>query len=145
MRENVGEPAKRGIGRWIFLGCAGCGGLVLLSFAGCAGFFYYLYKNTEPIAEVGAVYLRNSPEVAGRVGQPLTVERKAMDWKVQITNDLGKARIGYTVAGSKARLEAIVWLVKARGSWTVQGARVDDVEIGNPPRERIRDSFDWDD
>ena len=142
----MGDPApQRGIGRWIFLGCAGCGGLVLLSFAGCAGLLFYLYKGSEPIAAVGAEYLRKAPEVAEKLGTPLTVERTAMNWKVRLRNDGGSARMGYTVTGPKGGAEAVVFLIKTAGAWVARGARMGDVEIGDPPRESLRDSIDWDD
>lgn len=139
----MGEPAKRGIGRWVFLGCAGCGGLVLLSFAGCAGFLYYIYKQSEPIAAIGTEYLRKSPEIAAKLGSPLTVERSPMNWKVSLNNDVGLARMSYAVKGPQGSAEAVVWLVKAAGAWSAQGARMGDVEIGTPPKQRL--SIDWDD
>ena len=142
----MGEPAaakKPGIGRWVFLGCAGCGGLVLLSFAGCAGLMYWAYKQSEPIAAVGAEYLKKSPELAEKLGTPLDVERLPLNWKVRLSDDRGNARIGFSVRGSKGSAQAVVWLAKAAGVWTAQGARMGDVEIGAPPRENL--SIDWDD
>ncbi|HEX7898656.1 MAG TPA: hypothetical protein VF950_12905 [Planctomycetota bacterium] len=149
----MGEPAaqKRGIGRWIFLGCAGCGGLVLLSFAGCAGLMYYLYKGTDPIAAVGAEYLKKAPEVTESLGTPLTIARKPLEWKVQLHKvqlhmEQGNARIGYSLKGPKGGAEAVVWLAKIAGTWTAIGAKVGpSLEIGNVPRARLRDSLDWDD
>ena len=136
-------PRKSGIGRWIFLGCAGCGGLVLLSFAGCAGFLYWAYQQSAPIAATGAEYLRKAPELAEKFGTPLTVERNAMNWNVRLKNDAGQARMSYTVRGPQGSAEVTVWLVKAAGAWTAQGARTGDVVIGSPPSAPF--SIDWDD
>lgn len=141
----MGEPAKRGIGRWIFLGCAGCGGLVLLGAAGCAGLFYYLYRQSDAIAAVGAAYLKNAPELKAAFGDPLKVERVPMNWKVQIRNDQGHAHIGYAVKGPKGSSEAVVWLTRSAGAWVAVGARAGSVELGRAPDGFRFNPLDWDD
>lgn len=147
----MGEPAKRGIGRWIFLGCAGCGGLLLLAAAGCVGLMVFVYKKSEPIAGIGEAYLRNAPEVAAALGTPLTIERNVSDWKVQLRNDDGNARIGYSAAGPKGRATVSVWLIRNAGTWTADGARLEveggstPIVLGHPHPERLRDIWELDD
>jgi len=141
----VGDPAqpRRGIGRWIFLGCAGCGGLTLLAAAGCAGFFYFVYKGTEEIAAVGAQYLRQAPEIRAAYGDDVAVARSWMNSRVNLRNDTGTAYFTYDVAGSRNSGRGEVWLSKAGGRWTATGARVSssngssgDTEVGTLPPAR---------
>ncbi len=122
---------------------------MLLGMAGCAGLLFYLYRASDPIAKAGAVYLRSVPDVSEALGTPLTIDRSPMNWKVQLRNDQGDARIGYTLSGPKGSAEAVVWLVKAAGAWSAVGARLEQdgkklIESGTPPRARLRDSLDWD-
>jgi len=118
--------------------------------SGCAGIFYIIYKGTAPVAEVGAVYLRQAPALEAAVGAPLTVQRDWFGCNVQVANDTGTAMITYTVSGPKNSGKTIVWLTKANGKWAPEGARFSpangssgDVDMGTIPKGR---SFgkDWD-
>jgi hypothetical protein len=138
-------PAKKPTSplRWVFLGCGILLGLMILGFSGCAGIMYFIYKGTDPIAAVGADYLKKSPEVQKALGPEITVTRHKMGWNVQTANDTGSARITYTAQGGNGSAEAVVWLVKSAGAWTAVGARLhsgsgDAVEVGKPPREHHR-------
>ena len=141
----MSDPAgqKRGIGRWIFLGCAGCGGLTLLAAAGCAGFLYFVYKGTEEIAAVGAQYLLRAPEVRSAYGEDVAVTRSWMNSRVNLTNDTGTAYFTYEVRGGRNSGRGEVWLAKSQGRWTATGARVrpsngssSDTEVGTVPPAR---------
>jgi len=143
-------PAKKPAGplRWILLGCGALTGLAVLGMAGCFGIMYLVYSGTEPIAAVGADYLKNSSEIRKALGPEVTVKRHKTGWNVHTVNDGGNARITYTAQGSSGAGEAVVWLVKTAGAWSAVGARLrlrtgDTVEAGKPPQERHR--VDWDD
>ena len=144
-------PAKKPAGpmRWILLGCGVVTALFILGMGGCAGIFYFIYKGTEPVAAVGADYLRKDPKVQEAFGPHVLVERHKLGFNVHVSNDRGNARITYDVRGSGMTLpgEAVVWLVKSGGTWSAVGARVTTkdgmtVEAGKPPKEHHR--IDWD-
>ena len=59
--------------RWILLGCGILTGLFILGMGGCAGIFYFIYKGTDPIAQVGADYVKQSPEMRKALGPDITV------------------------------------------------------------------------
>ena len=75
------SPAKKPAGpmRWILLGCGALTGLFILGMGGCAGIFYFIYKGTDPIAEVGAAYVKTSPEMQKALGPDITVRRQRAD------------------------------------------------------------------
>jgi hypothetical protein len=133
--------------RWILLGCGALAGLFILGMGGCAGIFYFIYKGTDPIAEVGAAYVKSSPEMQKALGPDITVRRHKTGWQVNTHNDRGNARISYDAQGTAGAGEVVVWLAKSAGTWTAVGARLrpstgDTVEIGAPPKEHLR--IDWD-
>ena len=142
-------PAKKPAGpmRWILLGCGVLTGLFILGMGGCAGIFYFIYKGTDPIAQVGADYVRKSPEMRKALGPDIAVRRHKTGWQVSTHNDRGNARISYDAQGAAGAGEVVVWLAKSAGTWTVVGARLrprtgDAVEAGAPPKEHHR--IDWD-
>jgi hypothetical protein len=142
-------PAKKPAGplRWILLGCGILTGLFILGMGGCAGIFYFVYKGTDPIAQVGADYVKASPEMRKALGPDLTVRRHKTGWQVHTQNDRGNARISYDAQGAAGAGEVVVWLAKSAGTWTAVGARLrtptgDAVEAGRPPKEHHR--IDWD-
>jgi hypothetical protein len=136
--------------RFILLGCGVLTGLVILGLGSCAGVMYFVYKGTDPVAEVGAEYLRKSPEVQAAFGAPVAVRRQKLGWTVNVTNDRGNARISYDVRGANvsAPFEAVVWLIRSAGTWSVVGADVKtpdgySITLGKPPKEHHR--IDWND
>jgi hypothetical protein len=137
-------PKKPGPGRWILLGCGLLTGLFILGMGSCAGIMYFVYKGTDPVAEVGAEYLRKSTKVQDALGPPVVVERHRFGWNVHVVNDGGNARITYTARGSRGEGEAMVWLVRNGGKWSAVGARIPkkDLAIGKPPSEH---HIKWDD
>ena len=142
-------PAKKPAGpmRWILLGCGILTGLFILGMGGCAGIFYFIYKGTDPVAQVGADYVKKSPEMQTALGPDIAVRRHKTGWQVHTSNDRGDARIGYDAQGAAGAGEVVVWLTKSAGTWTVVGARLrprtgDAVEVGKPPKEHHR--IDWD-
>ena len=148
MADAPASPKKAGPLRWILLGCGILTGLFLLGMGGCFGIFYFIYQGTEPIASVGAAYVKASPEVQKALGPDVTLTRHKTGWNVQVRNDTGNARIPYTAQGANGSGEVVVWLVKSGGAWSAVGARLrprtgDAVEVGKPPREHHR--IDWDD
>ena len=152
MADAAPPPAKKSAGpmKILLLGCGILTGLFILGMGSCAGVFYFVYKGTDPVAEVGAEYLRKSPEVQEAIGSTVTVKRHAFGWNVHVVNDGGNARISYDVMGGreKSPADAVVWLVRSAGKWSAVGARLrrpgaDDVEIGKPPKEHLK--IDWDD
>ena len=146
---DAAPPAKKPAGpmRWILLGCGALAGLFILGMGGCAGIFYFIYKGTDPIAEVGAAYVKTSPEMQKALGPDIAVRRHMAGWQVNTQNDRGNARISYDVQGAAGAGEVVVWLAKSAGTWTAVGARLrprtgDPVEVGAPPKEHHR--IDWD-
>ena len=149
MSENSATAKKSGPGRWILLGCGVLTGIVILGMGGCAGIFYFIYKGTEPVAEVGADYLRNTPQVSAVIHGKRTVQRHLMGWQVNVANDRGNARITYDLTGDAPDSAGVatVWLTRKAGAWSVVAARVDpmkgeSITIGDPPKEHHR--IDWD-
>jgi hypothetical protein len=148
-------PAKKPAGplRWILLGCGVLTCLGILGMGGCAGIFYFIYKGTDPVAEVGAAYLRQDPGVQKAIGmEEYSVVRDFTGWQVNVNNDKGNARISYTIrpptAADSTVAVAVVWLLRDGGRWAPVGARVhprggDEITIGKPPKEHHR--IDWDD
>ena len=140
-------PKKSGPGRWILLGCGILTGLFILGMGGCAGIFYFIYKGTDSIAQVGAEYVKASPEMQKALGPGITVRRHKTGWQVNTQNDRGNARISYDAQGAAGSGEVVVWLAKSAGTWAAVGARLrpragDAVEAGKPPKEHHR--IDWD-
>ncbi len=136
--------------KFILLGCGVLTGLFILGMGSCAGVLYFVYKGTDPVAEVGAAYLRKSPEVQAAFGAPVAVTRHKFGWNVNVTNDAGNARIGYDVRGANvsAPFNAVVWLIRSAGTWSAVGAEVQtpdgySVKLGKPPREHHK--IDWND
>jgi hypothetical protein len=128
--------------RLILLGCGLLTGLVVLGLGSCAGVMVFIYKGTDPVAEVGAEYLRKSPEVQAAFGAPVAVQRHKLGWNVSVTNDGGNARISYDVRGANisAPFDGVVWLVRSAGKWSAVGADVKtpdgySVTLGKPPRD----------
>ena len=93
-------PKQRGPGRWILLGCAVLTGLFILGMGGCAGIFYFVYKGTEPVAEIGAGYLRAAPEMKQALGsEGFSIRRNRLGWNVNVANDGGQAKFAYSILG----------------------------------------------
>ena len=144
-------PAKKSAGplRWILLGCGALTGLFILGMGGCAGIFYFIYKGTDPIAEVGANHLKASTHFAQATGTPLTTRRDWTGWNVQTRNDSGTAYFVYSVRGPLASGKAEVWLVKEKGEWRPTGTRFQPsdgsaaVTTGTVPSKN-RFGKDWD-
>jgi hypothetical protein len=148
--DGASPPNKRGPGRWILLGCGILTGLLLLGMGGCAGLFYFIYKSTDPVAEVGADYLRNTPEVSSVLPGKRTVKRQLTGWQVNVTKDAGNARIPYEITcdAPDSTGMATVWLTRGAAAWSVVGARIEakdgkSITLGTPPREHHR--IRWDD
>jgi len=116
-------PASPGPLRYILLGCGLALGVTVLGLGGCAGILYLVFKGTDGIAETGAAYVRNSPEVQKAAGAPLQVQRSWKGWKVNVHNDTGDAFMTYDVQGSEAKGSAEITLVKSGGSWSAVGGR----------------------
>jgi hypothetical protein len=134
--------------KYILLGCGLLTGLFILGIGSCAGVMSIVYKSTEPVAEVGADYLRNTPELQSPFGTPVIVKRRLLDWNVNIVNEGGNARITYDVRGPGIPVpaEAVVWLLRSGGRWSATGARVVTKDhrmftAGQPPPEHTR--FQW--
>jgi hypothetical protein len=128
--------------KFILIGCGLLTGLFILGMGACGGVMYLVYKGTDPVAEVGAAYLRQSPEVQAAFGAPVAVRRHKMGWNVQVTNDRGNARISYGVTGANisAPFDAVVWLGRSAGTWSAVGARVQtpdgySINLGKPPAQ----------
>jgi len=128
--------------KFILLGCGLLTGLFILGMGSCAGIMYFVYKGTDPVADVGAEYLRKSPEIQAAFGAPVAVRRQKMGWTVNVTNDGGNARISYDVRGARisAPFDGVVWLLRSAGSWSVVGARVRgpdgySIDLGKPPAQ----------
>lgn len=149
MVDAASPPPRKPAGpmRFILLGCGVLTGLMILGLGSCAGFMYVLYKGTDPIAKVGADFLHQAPELKKTLGDGFTVNRNAMGWNVQTSNDRGSARIQYTVQGPArgGSHAATVWLVKSAGAWSAVGARLvpsdgssDTIELGKPPKDPLR-------
>src|SRR5437899_7029716 len=107
---------------------------------GCAGVFYLIYKGSEPVAMLGADYLRKAPKVQDHIGRDAVVNRHKLGWNVNVVNDGGHARFTYSVRGELGSGEAVVWMIRSAGKWSVAGARVSpDVgspfTLGKPPAE----------
>ena len=135
--------------RFILIGCGLLTGLFILGMGSCAGVMYFVYKGTDPVAEVGAAFLRSSPELKAAVGGEVAVKRNAFGWNVSTSGDGGSAQISYEVrevTGAPIG-QATVSLMRSGGKWTATSARVrrhsgEDLRIGKPPSEhRIK----WDD
>jgi hypothetical protein len=146
--DGASPSPKRGPLGWILLGCGILTGLFILGMGGCAGIFYFIYKGTDPIAAVGADYVKKSAEMQKALGAEIAVRRHKTGWQVHTQNDRGDARISYDAQGAAGSGEVVVWLAKSAGTWTVVGARLrprtgDAVEAGKPPKEHYR--IDWDD
>jgi len=147
-------PPKKPAGplRWILLGCGALTALFIFGMGGCAGIFYFIYKGTDPVAEVGAAYLRQDLEVQKAIGmEEYSVRRDFTGWQVNVNNDKGNARISYTIthpaAADPTVGEAVVWLLRSGGKWAPVGARVhprgrEEITIGKPPPEHHK--IDWD-
>jgi hypothetical protein len=113
--RRTGRP-----GRWILLGCAGLGGVVLLGFAGCAGIFYLIIRLSAEEAAVGAEALRTNSEVRARFGEDVTVERTW--WRSESSTKAdggGYAHFSYSATGGKGGGSAEVWLTRTLGRWSV--------------------------
>ena len=145
-------PPKKQAGpmKFILIGCGILTGLFILGMGSCAGVMYVVYRSTDPVAEVGAAYLKNSPELKESLGEHFTVRRNKLGWNVNVQNDGGNARIAYSVLGDHDRMEreATVWLIRTAGKWSAVGARVKgspgkEITVGKPPSEHLR--IDWDD
>lgn len=143
-------PKKSGPLRWILIGCGVVTLLGLLGMGGCAGIFYLIYKGSDPIAEIGADYVRKAAPIGEAVGTPVAAKRDWLGWNVQVVNDTGTAVFTYTVTGPKAAGKAEVWLNKSGGNWSPEGARFQDakgstgdIEIGTVPKGS-RHRKDWD-
>jgi len=145
--DSAPPPPKKPPGpmKFILLGCGIVTGLFILGMGSCAGVMVFVYKGTEPVADVGAAYLRKSPEVQAAFGAPVAVRRHKLGWTVNVTNDAGNARITYDVRGASvsAPFNAVVWLVRSAGTWSAVGAEVQtpdgySVTLGKPPREHHR-------
>ena len=143
MPDPVPPPEKKenkGPLRWILLGCGVLTCLGILGMGGCAGLFYFIYKGTDSVAEVGAEYLRNSREFQSALGsEGGSVKRTVFGWNVNLQNDGGNAKITYSIRRLKAVEigEAVVWLLRSGGQWTAVGARVkleagEEIKIGKP-------------
>ena len=81
----MADPAAKkspGPMRFILLGCGLLTGLFILGMGSCAGFMYFVYKGTDPVAEVGAEYLRKSPEVENELGQRRTKRDDSHDSRI---------------------------------------------------------------
>jgi hypothetical protein len=137
-------PPKKPAGpmKFILIGCGLLTGLFILGMGTCGGVMYFVYKGTDPVAQVGAAYLRQSPQVQAAFGAPVDVRRQMMAWHVNVTNDRGSARITYDVRGSNisAPFDAVVWLVRSGGTWSAVGARVQtpdgySIDLGKPPAQ----------
>ena len=133
--------------RWILLGCGILSAVAVLGMGGCAGIFYFIYKASDPVAEIGADYLRKTPKVQDEFGRDPNVTRHKFGWNVRMVNDGGNAHFTYDVGGNLSTGEATVWLRRSGGKWSVLGARAKaqghkPVTIGKPPPERATDSDD---
>lgn len=145
MTDPAPAPQKPpGPMKYILLGCGILAGVLLLGMGGCGAIFYFIYKGTEPVAEVGAEYLRKSTKVQDALGKPVIVKRHKFGFNVHVVNDGGNARITYDVNGA----EAVVWLLRSGGTWSAVGARIQrdgtDITVGKPPSES-RKIQQWDD
>src|SRR5262245_41581323 len=110
---------------------------------GCAGIMYFVYKGTDPIARIGADYVKQRPEMQKALGPNITVRRHKTGWQVHTSNSGGNARISYDAEGAVGSGEVVVWMVKSGDLWGVTGARLrrrtgDVVEAGTPPKEHHR-------
>jgi hypothetical protein len=147
---DAAPPAKKsGPLRWVLLGCGALAALLVLGMGGCAGALYFIYRGSDPVAKVGSDYLAAAPELRKAFGESCRVDRRLMGWKVSVVNDGGRARFDYDIRTEKdyEAGEAVVWLVRSAGKWSVVGARIkswteDAVILGNPPKDR--DGIDWD-
>ena len=144
MADPAPSPPRKPAGpmKFILIGCGLLTGLFILGMGSCAGIMYFVYQGTEPVAEVGAEYLRKSPEVQSAFGAPVAVRRQKLRWNVKVTNDRGHARITYDVRGANisAPFDAVVWLDRSAGTWSAVGATVQtpdgySVTLGKPPAE----------
>ena len=112
--------------------------LGVLGLGGCAGVMYLIYRGSDPIAAVGADYVRNQAKIEEAVGNPIHVKRQKLGWNVQVHNDAGNAFFTYTTSGPRGSGKTEVWLTKTGGNWTPQGARFaradgsgGDIEMGS--------------
>ena len=142
-------PKKRGPLRWILLGCGALTGLLILGLGSCAGIFYAVYRGSEPVARAGSDYLAAAPEMRKAFGDTYGIRRQKLGFNVHVVNDGGNARFAYDVLNEHGAEvgEAVVWLLRAGGKWSVVGARVhpksgEPLSIGEPPKEHHR--IDWD-
>jgi hypothetical protein len=121
-------PSKKPAGpmRFLLIGCGLVAGMMILGLGSCAGFMVVLYRGTDAVAQVGAEYLRKSPQVQAAFGSPVVVQRHKFGWNVNVTNDRGNARISYDVRGANIStpFNGVVWLVRSAGAWSAVGAEV---------------------
>lgn len=109
--------------RFALLGCGILAGVVLLGMGGCAGFLVFVYQGPEKVADLGADYLRNSPEIQKVAGTPIVARRNWTRWKVNIHNKTGDAYFTYDVEGPRARGYGEATLIRSAGTWSARGGR----------------------
>lgn len=96
------QPAKSGSKKWIFIGCGGCLGLILLGCIGMAVVVFGVFaavKSSDAYKTAFAV-AANSPEVKMALGTPIT-DSYFVTGSVNMTDNTGKADLDTTIKGPK--------------------------------------------
>ena len=95
-------PPQGGGKKWIFWGCGGCLGLLVV--AGIAGYFIFssvlgMLEKSAPYQD-GLARAQQSPEVRQALGEP--VEKDGMvNGRININNDAGSADLTVPLKGTK--------------------------------------------
>ena len=116
MNDN-GEK-KKGITKWILMGCGGC--LVLLLGLTAfvivlGGFIFQIMKNSDPYEEALDLARRN-PEVIEAIGEP--VEPGFMVWgSIETSGPSGEASISFPIKGTSGEAQVYVEAEKSAGQW----------------------------
>lgn len=86
---------------------------------------YFIALNSDA-NKFGEQYVRNSDVIENRVGGVLSVRLLPYSYSLKMTFTGGSARFMYKIHGKKGNVEAVLFLSKVDGVWSVSRMRIKD-------------------
>lgn len=140
-------PPKRGLLKWLLLGCLIFIGLLILGVGGCGLFLYHHIRTlSEEVAPAAREYVAAQAEITADLGEGVSVVPHTLG--TLVSPHQGRARLRCTLHGPKGDLEATVWLEHLDGGWKAVGCEatlLSGTQFKSGKEVDLDSDLDWDD